>query len=399
MRRNPTQLLVISYLAFVALGLPLGVLNIVWGEYMQPAFSVKLDAIGILLTVATVGRLLTSFISGRVVSRIGLGTLLMLGSSAAALGLLGYALAPSWEMLLLAATVTSMGSGALDAGLNTFVSANYNVSRLNWLHAAFGVGLTIGPWMVTLLVIRMGAPWQLTYLVIMTPQVILALTFLVTRNQWSFTATTAEESQRDSGASIAETVRLSVVLLSLALFFIYGGIEIGAGQLTSPLLIRSRGIDVETASGWISFYWLALTIGRIFIGTIVDRLGNTLVLRICMFGMVLGTVLLAIKGSTVLNFVGLAVIGFAIAPMFPILIAETPRRVGMRHVANTIGFQIGVAGIGAAMLTGLGGALAENIGMEIIGLFLVANAVATALLHEFMIAREARRVVVATVSK
>src|SRR5690606_24781479 len=173
---------------------------------------------------------------------------------------------------------------------------------------------TIGPQLVTLLVIRMGAAWQYAYLIVVIPHTALAITFLITRRWWTFTTSTSEEGQ-SSGASIAETLRMPVVLISLLLFFIYGGVEIGAGQLTSPLFTRSRGIDVETASAWISFYWLALTIGRIFIGTVADRLGNTLLLRVCMFGMVVGTIMLAIKGSPVLNFAGLALIGFAIAPM------------------------------------------------------------------------------------
>jgi fucose permease len=396
MPSKPTQFLAISFFAFLALGLPLGVLNIAW-TYMQTTFGVNLEAIGILLGVSTVGRLFTSFISGRVIAQIGLGTFLLLGSSSAALGLLGYALAPSWEMLLVAALVTSLGAGALDAALNTFVSANYSTSRLNWLHAAFGVGLTIGPQLVTLLVIRLGAAWQINYLVIMSSQIVLAVIFLFTRKQWSIN-TTASDNQSERGASIAETLRLPIVLLSLLLIFIYGGVEIGAGQLSNPLLTRARGIDPETASTWISFYWLSLTIGRIFIGALADRLGNTVLMRICMIGMVLGTILLATNGNSLLNFAGLGLIGFAIAPMFPVLIAETPRRVGMRHVANTIGFQIGFAGIGAALLTGLGGALAETIGLEIIGPFLVVNALATMLLHEFIVARAARAVAVAAVS-
>lgn len=396
MRQNQTQLLIIAYLSFVALGFPLGVLNIAWG-FMQTTFGVGLDAIGILLTFATLGRLFTSFISGRVIARIQMGTFLMLGSVTIGLGLLGYAIAPTWEMLLVAAVVAAMGSGMLDAGLNTFVSANYSASRLNWLHAAWGIGLAIGPQLVTLLVIRMGAAWQLAYFVICTPQILLATAYLLTRKRWTFNAPAGEETQ--NSASMLETLRLPVVMLSMALFFIYGGVEVGAGQLTSPLFTRSRSIDVETTSTWISFYWLALTIGRIFIGTITDRLGNTLLLRLCMFGMVVGTVLLAITGSPVINFAGLALIGFSIAPMFPVLIAETPRRVGSRHVANTIGFQIGIAGIGAALLTGLGGALGERFGLETIGVFLVVNAVATALLHELILAREHRMVVAAAVSK
>jgi fucose permease len=397
MRRNPTLFLLISYFAFVAIGLPLGVLNIAW-TYMQTTFGVSLDSIGILLGFATTGRLITSFISGRVMSRIGIGTFLLLGSSLAAVGLLGYAIAPSWEMLLVGATLASTGSGALDATLNTFVSAKYSATRLNWLHAAFGVGLMIGPQLVTLLVIRMEAAWQWSYLIITIPQLILIVVFLITRRQWQLnTETAAADGQ--SSASIQETLHLPIVWLSVALFIIYGGIEIGAGQLTNPLFTESRGIAAETSSAWISFYWLALTLGRIFIGTIADRVGNILLLRICMFGMIAGTILLAIRGVPILNFAGLAVIGFACAPMFPMLTAETPRRVGMRHVANAIGFQIGFAGIGAALLTGLGGALAENIGLEVIGPYLVVIAVATTVLHEIIVARETRAVPVTVGTK
>jgi hypothetical protein len=44
-----------------------------------------------------------------------------------------------------------------------------------------------------------------------------------------------------------------------------------------------------------------------------------------------------------LSFVGLAWIGLALAPIFPVLIATTPERLGNVHTASAVGFQIAAA--------------------------------------------------------
>jgi fucose permease len=66
-----------------------------------------------------------------------------------------------------------------------------------------------------------------------------------------------------------------------------------------------------------------------------------------------------------------AIAGLAIAPVFPALVSGTQNRVGRRYAANTIGMQIGSAGIGAAAVPGLAGVMARRISLEVIPLYLV----------------------------
>jgi len=71
-----------------------------------------------------------------------------------------------------------------------------------------------------------------------------------------------------------------------------------------------------------------------------------------------------------LSIFGIALIGFAIAPVFPGLVSGTNRRVGPRYAVNTIGMQIGSAGLGAAVIPGTVGVLANRISLEVIPLCL-----------------------------
>jgi fucose permease len=71
------------------------------------------------------------------------------------------------------------------------------------------------------------------------------------------------------------------------------------------------------------------------------------------------------------SLMGVVMLGFCIAPIFPGLVSNTSQRVGRRDAANTIGMQIGAAGLGAALLPGLAGILAQRFTMESIPAFLV----------------------------
>src|SRR4030042_3243603 len=109
-KNGPLSLLLIGYFPFIVIGLPTGILNIAW-TYMQPTFHVTLGSLGLLLGVGTLGYLLSSFMSGRVIGRLGVGNGLLLGSVLGALGIVNYILAPTWETLLIFSFFGSLGGG------------------------------------------------------------------------------------------------------------------------------------------------------------------------------------------------------------------------------------------------------------------------------------------------
>ena len=66
-KNGPLSLLLIAYFTYMIVGMPAGLLNVAW-TYMQATFHVTLGSLG----VSTVGYLLGSLISGRVIGRVGI---------------------------------------------------------------------------------------------------------------------------------------------------------------------------------------------------------------------------------------------------------------------------------------------------------------------------------------
>jgi fucose permease len=76
-----------------------------------------------------------------------------------------------------------------------------------------------------------------------------------------------------------------------------------------------------------------------------------------------------------LSLAGVALLGLSLAPMFPSLVSLTPARMGLAHSANTIGFQIAAAMLGGAALVALFGLIANQLGLEMLGPYLLVIAV------------------------
>ena len=81
---------------------------------------------------------------------------------------------------------------------------------------------------------------------------------------------------------------------------------------------------------------------------------------------ILGSILLWWNPFGAASVIAVAVIGFALAPIFPSMISGTSQRVGEHFAANAIGMQISAAGLGAAIVPSLLGVLARQFSLEVI---------------------------------
>jgi hypothetical protein len=77
-------------------------------------------------------------------------------------------------------------------------------------------------------------------------------------------------------------------------------------------------------------------------------------------------------------------LGWSLAPIFPLLVSATPARVGAAHTANAVGFQVGAASFGVATLPGSAGLLAARFGLEVVGPFLIAASVVMLLAYQWL---------------
>jgi fucose permease len=398
-RRHPRLgLILLAFIAFVALGLPDGLLGVGWPS-IRNNFSIPLDAIGMLLTASVAGYMSSSFLSGFLISRAGVGRVLAASCFLTGLALIGFTLVPQWWMMVLLGMFSGLGAGAIDAGLNTYVAAHFGEGMMQWLHASWGIGITIGPILMTLGLATLNT-WRFGYRVVGGFQIALAVCFLLTLAMWSRkdapSGGEAVKRLTDYKTPMEETLRRPQVWLSVALFFLYVGAESSLGIWTYTLLTESRGVDKTLAGFFTSSYWFTFTIGRIAAGLIARRVGaNKLVLG-GLVGALLGAGLLIWNPSAMANVLAVGIIGLSIAPIFPAMMSGTRTRVGDRYAANTIGMQIAATGFGTVVIPGLMGVLARQISLEVIPVCLLA--VYAGLFGFYVLAVRPRRTQAATAS-
>ena len=137
-------LLVIIYLAFISMGLPDALLGVAW-PLIRQEWVMGLDAAGAISIVITVGTISSSLLSGRLIKRYGEGVITLVSGLLTGGALLGYAFAPSYIWFIILALPLGFGAGSVDTALNYYVSQHFKAHHMNWLHAFWGVGATIGP--------------------------------------------------------------------------------------------------------------------------------------------------------------------------------------------------------------------------------------------------------------
>lgn len=373
-QRPQIGVILLAFVAFVALGLPDGLLGVGWPS-IRAGFSVPLDAIGMFLTASVAGYMTSSFLSGFLLARVGVGRVLAASCFLTGVALIGYTLVPEWWMMVLLGVFAGLGAGAIDAGLNTYVAAHFGEGLMQWLHASWGVGITIGPILMTLGLSTLNT-WRFGYQVVGVFQIALALCFVLTLAMWSQhnapSHNEAEKRLTDYKTSMGETLRQPYVWLSVVLFFLYVGAESSLGTWTYTLLTESRGVSETLAGFFAGSYWFTFTIGRIVAGMIANRAGVNRLVFGGLVGALLGVLLLIWNPGEIANVVAVGLIGLSIAPIFPAMMSGTRTRVGDRHAANTIGMQMTATGFGTAVIPSLMGVLAKQISLEVIPICLLA---------------------------
>lgn len=370
---SKVSLILLAYIAFIALGMPDGLLGVAWPS-IRTGFSIPLDSLGMLLIAAVTGYMTSSFFSGTLIARMGVGRLLAVSCALTGSALVGYTLAPSWWTMVLLGVMAGLGAGAIDAGLNTYVAAHFGEGLMQWLHASYGIGVTLGPIIMTVALTTFNS-WRVGYRVVSGFQIALAFCFVLTLPMWIKKDPSAESDQpkrlTDYKTPMGETMGQPQVWLSTLLFFMYVGAEVSLGTWSYSLLTESRHIDPAVAGLWTGSYWATFTIGRVIAGLYAKRVGVNRLVQGSLVGALLGTGLLVWNPSKVANLLAVALIGFSIAPIFPALISGTSRRVGVHFAANTIGMQMTASGLGTAVIPSLLGVLARQFSLEVIPICLM----------------------------
>lgn len=166
-------LLAIIYLSFISLGLPDSVLGAAWPS-VYGELSVPLSFAGLLSMIITMGSIISSLLSDRLTRRFGSGKVTAVSVAMTAGAIMGFSASGSFWQLCLFAIPYGLGAGGVDAALNNYVALHYASRHMSWLHCMWGLGASLGPYIMGL-ALTGGGSWRLGYRYIGYIQITLAL--------------------------------------------------------------------------------------------------------------------------------------------------------------------------------------------------------------------------------
>ena len=377
--RRKILLLGIIYLGYISLGLPDKILDAAWIP-MSDAFRVPLRYGGFIPLVLALCSSVSASASGFILRKIGTGRLLAICGAVTGISLICCGASPVFGVLLAFAIPLGFGQGAIDTGMNFYVSKHYSSRDMSWLHCCWGVGATLGPLIASVFLQSTGS-WRSAYFVIGSIQVLLAVFFCSTIGLWDRARRDEEAEDRETAATssmdrLEGKCKFSLDFwLCVLIFFVYCGIEAGAGLWGCAFLTRARGMSLNTAQYVVTAYWAVLTAGRFLLGFTADRLGNRLLSTVAGAGVLLAAGLLLVPATGVLPSAALLLAGFSLAPVYPCLMHEATRR-GFNDAtaAALTGLQGAASMIGIMVVPPLIGYAGDLISMEALPVFVAVQA-------------------------
>jgi fucose permease len=357
----------LAFGCFILIGLGAGVTGVLLPSQIGD-YRIDKTTIGLIFFGFSAGYVLAGAAIGPLVHRIGARTTLAAGALAYLAAAAGTGLRPAFAGLIAWQLVMGTGAGLLDAGFNAVLAGlPAATTRLNTLHACYGIGALLGPLLAAGLLARQ-LPWTAVYLVLT------AATAPVLVGVWlRLPATPVDPAPVDPapadhgpavGAVLGPAMRYRAVLLAAAFLALYVGIEVSVGNWGYSLLVEVHS-QPSLLAGWaVSGYWLGLTLGRLVVNRAAARigLGPAGLTYGCLAGMIVAAAL-AWLGPGPATVAGLVLLGFFLGPIFPTAIAVVPRLTPARLVQAAIGVMIGTSVAGGAVFPWLAGALAQRVGL------------------------------------
>ena len=366
-------LIAIIYAAFISLGLPDILLGAAW-PVMVHELDVPLSYGGLLFMIISCGTIISSLFSDKITRRLGAGLVTAVSVIMTALALLGFSLSRNYGQLCLLAIPLGLGAGAIDAALNNYVALHYAGRHMNWLHACWGVGATIGPYVMSY-ALGAGIGWRSGYGIVSALQFGLTLVLFLSLPLWKKRQQTTEgDADYEAPIGLRDALKIRGVKPMLLAFCSYCMVETTAGLWASTYLVEFRHIDTQTAAAFASLFYIGITVGRMISGFISDRLGDKKMTRIGCGLILCGLALIALPINA-LSLGGLVVLGLGCAPIYPAIIHSTPTHFGRENSHAIVGIQMASAYSGATFLPPLFGLVAEHIHIGLFPLFMAVGAV------------------------
>lgn len=337
---------------------------------MYRDLSVPVSSAGIIAVIISVGTVISSLASDALTRRLGPGRVTALSVALTAAALFGFSAAPGFGALCLLALPYGLGAGGVDAALNNFVALHYHARHMSWLHCFWGLGATVGPYVMAACLAG-GMDWGGGYRTVGGLQVLLAATLFATLPMWKRAARAGTDSAGGENSGMLGALRCRGVAAAMLTTFCYCAAEQTAALWAASYMVMGRGVGEETAARWAALFFIGITGGRFLSGVLASRFNHRQLIRLGTAVLAVGALLLWLPGEGAMR-AGFILIGLGCAPIYPSMLHATPIRFGTELSQRVIGLQMASSYMGTALMPPLFGLVAEHISIGLMPVWILA---------------------------
>ena len=337
-------ILVVIYVVFISLGLPDSLFGVAW-PVLGAEFGLPTGFASVYSTIVGICTGGASFVAGFVIRKFGTPLVSLASIILTAVGLIGISLSPNIWVMIFFAIVLGYGAGAIDTGLNNYVSLHYKARHMNWLHCFWGIGVTASPMIMSLFLGGENGSWRNGYRVVAALELLIGVVVLFALKKWRSLDTTAlEEPEKKKEKSVEKPhiFKIPGMIPSILSLGFYCSMEFILGTWGASYFVNVFSLGADVAARYVSMYFGGIMLGRFITGFVSIKLGDKTIIRAGLIVMLCGFAVLLSQYKP-LMFPALLLVGVGCGPIFPSILHSVPERFGTKFSADITGFHMGGA--------------------------------------------------------
>ncbi len=337
-------LLIVIYIVFVSLGLPDSLFGAAW-PVTHKDFGIAesfASYYGIITGVCTGG---VSFVAGKMLRKFGTARVTLVSTFMTAAALVGMSFSPNIIVFMIFTVILGYGAGAIDTGLNNFVSLHYKARHMNWLHCCWGLGVTISPLIMSAFLSEELSSWRMGYRVVALLQLSITVVIFLFLKKWDKvekSIVSKEDTSQAGGGRLIDLLKIKGVPTSILSMGLYCGMEFSLGTWGATYAVNTFLIAPDEAAKWVSLYFGGIMLGRIIAGFASMKLSDKTLIRAGIVTALVGIIVFALPLGK-FSLVGFLLIGTGFGPIFPSILHSVPERFGTTYSADLTGYHMGGA--------------------------------------------------------
>jgi FHS family glucose/mannose:H+ symporter-like MFS transporter len=272
---------------------------------------------------------------------------------------IAYSFLPPWGWMYVIAVAAGFGFGMIEAVIGTIIIGAVTEGTaiaMSRLEVLFGIGALIMPLIASPL-IAAGA-WRLAFLIVAAFSLLTLI--LWARGHFGNLQRMLDERTSRQASAPKSSSRVSTrfpykgkqwILLGIFIvfFFLYVGTEMSLVNFMPAIFIAKLGMTESAAALTVTFFWLAMSIGRLFAGVIAEKISYRVYILVSCSLTLLLLILFPFTENRLVAFVVILLLGLFMSGIFSIALVFSSKMLPGTE-ESTPSIMIASGGVGGALL-------------------------------------------------